>query len=80
MKPTSSSRRISHRLSLNSVSSLRQELSTHPTSIVRVTDLSGRTHSLPASEAMTYLGNRHGIVQVDVRDGVFKTSGRLFLP
>jgi len=73
-------RRTTGLLTLSSLSNLRQELSTHPTSIVRVTDLSGRTHAFPASEAMTYLGNRHGIVQVDVLDGAFKTSGRLFLP
>lgn len=65
---------------LASLSSLRLELTTHPTSIVRVTDLSGRTHAFPASEAMLALPSLHGVVLVEVREGTVALRGRLFLP
>jgi len=66
--------------SLTSLSSLCSELSSHPTSLVRITNLSGRSHSYPASEAMVALPSLHGVVFVEVREGTSELRGRLFLP
>ncbi|HXP90762.1 MAG TPA: hypothetical protein VN931_07545 [Fibrobacteria bacterium] len=76
----SSSRLQARTPPLTSLSSLCDALRSHPAASVRITNLSGRIHAFPASEAMTYLGNRHGVVQVEVRDGAYQANGRLFLP
>jgi hypothetical protein len=66
--------------SLNTLADLRQELSTHPNSHVRITELSGRAATFAALEAMSALQSHHGVVLVELRDGETRAQGRLFLP
>jgi hypothetical protein len=65
---------------LGSIAGLRQEVSTHPHASIRITDLSGRSRTFAAGEAMSALESRHGVLVVELVDGSSKASGRLFLP
>jgi|GEM_PF-5593355 len=65
---------------LHSLFDMIQVLSAHPASIVRVTDLAGRSHTYSASEASIALPSLHGVLLVELREGGSELRGRLLLP